>query len=241
MTGLDIRLPSWATRFNRSVLQKKIRLLGLTALELTIIFIMTSSGVTALVATRHQSSLSASSSTNTRSPSAKPQTHTKQTDAQSTSPSSTPPTSSSSSGSTATKSPAPTTSTPSVTVPTVNACNVGATNDATARSSLAHEYYIIGDEYITNHVNSDAAAVEADPSSASVAANAIFDLNSVISLANSQYAQSYNGYVSERQQYHCTVTVSAPVSIPSCATTGENIVANCISNINANLPTAPTW
>ncbi len=146
------------------------------------------------------------------------------------------PTSSSSAGSTSSKSPAPSTSTPSVTAPSVNACDVGSTNDASARYTLA-QAYLAEENYITIHVNDDSAAVEAHPTDATTAANAIYDLNSVISLANSQYAQSYNGYVSERHQYNCSVTVSAPAPIPLCTGT----VADCISNINANEPTTLSW
>lgn len=148
----------------------------------------------------------------------------------------TPSTSPSSSGATATKPSTPTASVPSATVPPVNVCDDGATNDATARYNLAQGYLEI-DGYITAHVDSDAAAIEATPTSQTVEANAFSDLNSVISEANSQFAQSYNEYVGERHQYGCTVTVSAPASMPVCTGT----VADCIASINANEPTAPTW
>lgn len=121
--------------------------------------------------------------------------------------------------------PTPTSQSPKAT-PTVSMCDY----DTYDKSVLANEYVNIIDAYLTAHVNADQGQT---------AAYAISDLNNTISYANGEYTQSYDEYVSARQNYHCTIDVSAPAPIPLCP--GTDTVANCIDNITVNEPDAPTY
>jgi hypothetical protein len=123
-----------------------------------------------------------------------------------------------------------TTATPTTSVPTVTMCDYDNYN----KSALQHEYQITG-SFLTSAISSTA--------NQSIKGNitynqAIDQLNQAITSANSGYASSYTGYVSERQQYGCAITATAPATVQSCTYTGYDEVANCIASIPV-YPTVP--
>jgi len=117
-----------------------------------------------------------------------------------------------------------------VSIPTVTVCDY----DYAAKSTLAQGY-----DGAAQTIDSEIDSTVDQANKHNITqSQAIDELNGIIAGANKLYANDYQGYVSQRQQGGCSVTVSPPPTLSSCTYDGGyDDVANCIATVT--MPPSP--